>query len=264
MKELSAKPKKIPTAPKIKKVLMKSRKYAEMLGFELLSILQISFNFPFYHILAPMRNIEAPKGLFQVPKFCNPAYLWVQAWILLQACITTSALIIAMKQFFLSLILLFTTSIAFAQTEHVSKGNTNEGIGTLIPDFKFYDMENQPVTRLSLVANAPTIFFYFDPDCDHCQLIATMITEQKELFKGITLVLVSWAEVDAIKGFPGKYLPGFPGKLIVTKDKDYLVDKWFGDSVAPSIYVYNNQYKRTASFKDEVRPEILVKFARQQ
>lgn len=171
-----------------------------------------------------------------------------------------------MKQFLLAFALLLSTSFASAQTteQHVSKGNTNEGIGTLIPDFKFYDMDNKPVTRMSLVANQPTIFFYFDPDCDHCQLISTMINDQKALFKGITLVLISWAEVEAIKEFPGKYLPGFPGTLIVTKDKDYLVDKWFGDSVSPSIYVYNNKYLRTASFKDEVRPEILVKFAKQQ
>lgn len=171
-----------------------------------------------------------------------------------------------MKQFFLTFALLLTVSLSFAQTTqpHVSKGNTNEGIGTLIPDFKFYDMDNKPVTRLSLVANQPTIFFYFDPDCDHCQLISTMINEQKALFKGITLVLVSWAEVDAIKAFPEKYIPGFPGTLIVTKDTEYKIDKWFGYSETPSIYVYNNKYTRTASFKDEVRPEILVKFAKQQ
>lgn len=170
-----------------------------------------------------------------------------------------------MKQFFLSLLLMLTVSFAFAQTTpHVSKGNTNEGIGTLIPDFKFYDMNDKPVTRMSLVPNVPTIFFYFDPDCDHCQFIATNIMAHKELFKGITLVIVSWAEVDAIKAFPGKYLAGYPGTLLVTKDKDYKIDQWFGYSETPSLYVYNKVYKRTASFKDEVEAEILVKFARQE
>lgn len=171
-----------------------------------------------------------------------------------------------MKQFLLAFAFLLSMNFAFAQTteQHVSKGNTNEGIGTLIPDFKFMDMNNQPVTRMSLVANQPTLFFYFDPDCDHCQLIATMINDQKALFKGMTLVLVSWAEVEALKAFPEKYLPGFPGKLIVSKDTEFKIDKWFGYSETPSIYVYNNKYLRTASFKDEVRPEILVKFANQQ
>jgi peroxiredoxin len=169
-----------------------------------------------------------------------------------------------MNQFFLAILLLLSFSPAFAQPEHTSKGNTNEGIGTLIPDFKFYDMEGKPVTRLSLVANAPTIFFYFDPDCDHCQNIAKKITEQKDLFKGVTLVLVSWADAKAIRAFPGKHLPGFPGKLIVTKDNEYKIDKWFGYSATPSLYVYSDQYKRTASFKDEVAAEILVKFAKQQ
>ena len=170
---------------------------------------------------------------------------------------------IVMKNILLLLLLSICIGSATAQTP-TSKGNTNEGIGTLIPDFKFYGMDKQPVTRLSLVQNSPTIFFYFDPDCDHCQLISTMITEQKALFKGITLVLVSWADMDAIRAFPAKYLPGYPGTLIVTQDTEYKIDKWFGYSETPSLYVYNNQYKRTASFKDETRPEILVKFAHQQ
>ena len=173
-----------------------------------------------------------------------------------------------MKHVVLFFALFCAVIVAQAQTtqqpEHVSKGNTNEGIGTLIPDFRFYDMDNKPVTRLSLVPNVPTIFFYFDPDCDHCQLISTMITTHKELFKGMTLVLVSWAEVDAIKAFPAKYFVGYPGTLIVTKDTEYKIDKWFGYSETPSIYVYNKTYKRTASFKDEVEAEILVKFAKQQ
>jgi hypothetical protein len=172
-----------------------------------------------------------------------------------------------MKQLLLSLVLMLAVGFSFAQSAEQDKPkgqNTNEGIGTFVPDFKFYDMTDKPFTRLNLPYAHPTIFFYFDPDCDHCQLIATWINSQQELFKGITLVLVSWAEVDAIKEFPGKYLPAFTGDLFVTKDKEYQIDKWFGYSVTPSIYVYNNKGLRTASFKDETRPEILVKFAKQQ
>lgn len=169
-----------------------------------------------------------------------------------------------MKQFLLSFAFLLCFGMLFAQDQHTSKGNTNEGIGTLMPNFKFYDMSNKPVTPASLPLGAPAIFFYFDPDCDHCQLIATWITQQKALFKGITLVLVSWAEVEDIKAFPGKYLAGFPGNLFITKDSDYQIDKWFGYSETPSLYVYNARWKRTASFKDETKPEILVKFAKQQ
>jgi peroxiredoxin len=169
-----------------------------------------------------------------------------------------------MKHVFFILALLFSVTLASAQGEHVSKGNTNEGIGTAIPDFKFYDALGKPVTKASLAVGKPVIFFYFDPDCDHCQLISKSIVEQKSLFRGITFVLVSWAEVDAIKAFAPKYLAGYTYPMWITKDKDYMIDKWFGYSETPSLYVYNAKWKRTASFKDEVRPEILVKFAKQQ
>lgn len=176
-----------------------------------------------------------------------------------------------MKNIVLFFAFLLLTTVAFAQSaakttpeEHTGKGNTNEGIGLPIPDFKFYDALDKPVTKASLPVGKPVIFFYFDPDCDHCQLISKWIVEQKALFKGITFVLVSWAEVDAIKAFAPKYLAGYNNPMWITKDKEYMIDKWFGYSETPSIYVYNAKWKRTASFKDETRPEILVKFAKQQ
>jgi hypothetical protein len=70
--------------------------------------------------------------------------------------------------------------------------------------------------------------------------------------------------MEDLKAFPGKHLPGVTGDVYVTKDTQYKMDDWFGYSETPSIYVYNNKWVRTASFHEETKPEILVKFARQQ
>jgi cytochrome oxidase Cu insertion factor (SCO1/SenC/PrrC family) len=150
-----------------------------------------------------------------------------------------------------------------AQTT-VPKGNTQVGIGKPLPDFSFTDVNGQKITKASLPAGMPVIVFYFDPDCDHCQQEAAWITQYKEYFKGITFVWVSWGEMDQIKAFPAKHLPGVTGTMFFTKDTDFKFDTYFGYSEIPSIYVYNKSWVRTASFREETKPEFLVKFAWQQ
>jgi hypothetical protein len=154
-------------------------------------------------------------------------------------------------------------STALAQTT-VPKGNTNVGIGKPLPEFSFTDINGKKITKASLPAGMPVIVFYFDPDCDHCQQEAAWITQYKEYFKGITFVWVSWSEIEMIKEFPAKHLPGVGGPMFFTKDTEFKFDSYFGYSEIPSIYVYNKNWVRTGSFREETKPEILVKFAWQQ
>ncbi|MEM7035506.1 MAG: redoxin domain-containing protein [Bacteroidota bacterium] len=166
-----------------------------------------------------------------------------------------------MKKILLTFTLMLAVAFVYAQ-DH-PKGNTNVGIGLDFPEFAFEGTDGNWVTKNTLPANQPVIVFYFDPFCDHCQQEAEWITSQKELFKNITFLWVSWGEMADIKAFPGKYLPGVTGDIYFTRDTKFEFDNYFGYSEIPSIYVYNAKGKRTASFKSETKPEILVKFARQ-
>lgn len=169
-----------------------------------------------------------------------------------------------MKKVFLSILsLLLMVTWVSAQTA-LPKGNTGVGVGKPLPEFSFTDVSGKKVTKASLPVNQPVIVFYFDPDCDHCQAQSALITQYKEYFKGITFLWVSWAELEAIKAFPGKHLPGVTGNHFFTKDTEFKFDTYFGYSETPSIYVYNRNWIRTASFREETKPEILVKFAWQQ
>lgn len=146
---------------------------------------------------------------------------------------------------------------------HAQSTNTNVGIGDPLPDFKFEKTDGTWITKGDLPADQPVIVFYFDPFCDHCQKEAGWITENQDLFKGITLLWASWGEMKDIVEFPKKYLPGVGGDLYITRDTEFAFDNYFGYSEIPSVYVYNKEWARTASFNAETKPEILVKFARQ-
>lgn len=161
--------------------------------------------------------------------------------------------------FFLGMLLSFNLH---AQDEKKANVNTNEKIGEALTDFSFEIPTGKRLTKENLPADQPVIFFYFDPDCDHCNKQAAMLKEKPHLFEGVTLVWVSWAETHQLNiDFAKKYFMNMGTEVYVVKDVDYAIDTYFGYSEVPSIYVYNREWKRTASFKAETFPEILVKFA---
>ncbi|MCB9231737.1 MAG: hypothetical protein H6581_08740 [Bacteroidia bacterium] len=151
------------------------------------------------------------------------------------------------------------------QAHETPKAVTVEGDMAPLPAFAFANLDGTQLTPEALPQNMPVIFFYFDPDCEHCQQEAKWVAEaigpgeKGDKFTGISLVWVSWGEMDAIQNFKDTFFAGVKhDNLIFCKDTEYMIDEYFGYSEVPSIYVYNNKWLRTASFKNETHPTILI------
>ena len=154
------------------------------------------------------------------------------------------------------------TSIAQAH-EKKPNVNTEKDIGAALPQFAF-ELPDLSTLTPDVLKEQPVIVFYFDPDCDHCNKQAKMVSENADQFKGITMIWVSWAlTIEGNVNFFKKYFMDMPDKVYVARDTQFAFDSWFGYSEVPSIYVYNKDFKRTASFEAETDCELLVKFAKQ-
>ncbi len=155
-------------------------------------------------------------------------------------------------------------SFGFAQAhEKQPNVNTLKDIGADLPQFAFELPDGSTLTP-AVLPQQPVIVFYFDPDCDHCNKQAKMVSENPDLFKGITMIWVSWAmEIEYNVNFFKKYFMEMPNKVYMARDTQFSIDTWFGYSEVPSIYVYNKARKRTASFETETDCELLVKFAKE-
>lgn len=157
--------------------------------------------------------------------------------------------------------LLFSSTL-MAQEEKKKNVNTMEGVGTALPAFSFELPNGKQLTPEDLPKDQPVVVFYFDPDCDHCNEQARLISEKPHLFEGVTLIWVSWAENHDLNiAFGKKYFMELGTRLYMVRDTKYAIDTYFGYSEVPSIYVYNRKGLRTATFRTETFPEILVKFA---
>ncbi len=61
----------------------------------------------------------------------------------------------------------------------------------VIPDFKFFRLNNIPFTNKDVPKGKMTFFMFFDSDCDHCQHAIKSIGEQIQTFKKPIIFLIS-------------------------------------------------------------------------
>lgn len=102
-------------------------------------------------------------------------------------------------------------------------------------------------------------FFFFDPDCDHCQRAATYLNKQSDNYKGTAVYLVSVANVDKINQFITQYLPAFRNKENVTvlqDAKNEFITK-FQPIRYPGMFLYSSQ-KKLVDYEDNA--ESLFRF----
>lgn len=126
-----------------------------------------------------------------------------------------------------------------------------------LPDFEFTNAKNEKITPASLPQNQPVVIVYFDPYCETCELQATKINEKAASLTNVTFVFVSWSENEENDAFSKKYLSGLK-HLFVCKDDTYRLDTWFGYSEVPTIYVYNKNRQKTATFTTLVTVDELL------
>lgn len=127
-----------------------------------------------------------------------------------------------------------------------------------LPDFNFQAADGSTVSKTNLVNGKPLIVFYFDPSCDHCQAQAQTVKENAAKFGDVNMIWVSWSEHNENKAFYDQYLSKIKN-AIVCKDHNFRFDSWFGYSEVISIYCYNSNWEKTASFTKEQPVDVLLK-----
>ena len=120
-----------------------------------------------------------------------------------------------------------------------------------IPNFAFIKLDKSSFTNAKLVQNKMLFFFFFDPDCDHCQRAATYLNKQYENYKSIAIYLVSVANTEKINEFINQYLPAFSREQNVTvlQDANNEFISKFQPIRYPGMFLYSSQ-KKLVDYED--------------
>lgn len=129
----------------------------------------------------------------------------------------------------------------------------------IIPEFKFFRMDQTIFTDQDLVKGKKIFFVFFDPECDHCQRAMGIIGAKYNYFKNAAIYLVSIDSPDKINRFMNSYGQQLKGKknILILQDKLNQFIVKFKPKKYPSMFLYSAQ-KKLMDYEDE--PEAIDKF----
>lgn len=146
----------------------------------------------------------------------------------------------------------------------VSKINHKKQVAENIkkmPAFSYVTLENKIFTQKSLVQSTPTLFIYFNSECDFCNHEAEMVQQNIEQLKDIQVVFISYEPVEKIKQFASKFNLLHHDNISFLSDSKITFATTFDVKSMPCLVLYNKENNLIEKIKGQVKIEtVLEKF----
>ena len=114
-----------------------------------------------------------------------------------------------------------------------------------LPNFELNTLTGERFTKddFNLLKKESSIFIYFKTECPTCQEDVYHLSQNLDLLKDITLVLVASESIEEIQGFAENY--GLENELnfIFLQDKSRAFSNRFQVKKVPTLFAYNSNNK---------------------
>ena len=155
--------------------------------------------------------------------------------------------------------------LAFMGYKVVSKINHKKQVAENIkkmPAFSYVTLENKIFTQKSLVQSTPTLFIYFNSECDFCNHEAEMVRQNLEQLKDIQVVFISYEPVEKIKQFATKFNLLHHDNIHFLSDSKITFATTFDVKSMPCLVLYDKDNSLIEKIKGQVKIEtVLEKFS---
>ncbi|WP_338870398.1 hypothetical protein WBJ53_22675 [Spirosoma sp. SC4-14] len=138
------------------------------------------------------------------------------------------------------------------------KQKTADRIQTL-PTFTAYGLDSS-VIHTAQLANRPTVFIYFDPDCEHCQREAEELHKRASLLNNAAIILLSSAPLTILKTFAQTYQLGKLTNVQVAHIDRKSAYETFGFTSIPDILIYRSNGSLAKHFQGETSIEAIARY----
>jgi peroxiredoxin len=167
-----------------------------------------------------------------------------------------------MKKILKIVIPLFVLSLlAFMGYKVVSKINHKKQVAENIkrmPAFSYVTLENKVFTQKNLVQNKPTLFIYFNSECDFCNHEAEMVQQNMEQLKAIQVVFISYEPVEKIKQFATKFNLLHHANISFLSDSKISFASTFDVKSMPCLVLYDKENNLIEKIKGQVKIETVL------
>ena len=160
--------------------------------------------------------------------------------------------------------LLVISLLAFMGYKVVSKINHKKQVAENIkklPTFSYVTLENKIFTQKSLAQSTPTLFIYFNSECDFCNHEAEMVQQNIEQLKAIQVVFISYEPIEKIKQFATKFKLLNHANISFLSDSKITFATTFDVKSMPCLVLYDKDNNLIEKIKGQVKIEtVLEKF----
>lgn len=129
----------------------------------------------------------------------------------------------------------------------------------VIPKFEYQNITGGVFTNESLKKGIPTIFIYYNSECEFCNEEAQMIKQNIEKLSGLQLIFISFEERKIIKSFATKYRLSTYGNIHFLCDTKITFANTFDVKSLPCIVLYDKKGRLVEKIKGQVKVETVLK-----
>ncbi|MFY8069659.1 MAG: TlpA family protein disulfide reductase [Flavobacterium sp.] len=138
------------------------------------------------------------------------------------------------------------------------KKEVAENIKT-IPKFSYQNIYGGVFSNQNLKKDTPTLFIYFNSECEFCNEEAQMIKENITKFKHVQLVFISFEKQELIKAFAAKYQLTTYDNITFLSDTKVSFATTFDVKSLPCLVLYDKNQKLIEKIKGQTKAETLIK-----
>jgi cytochrome oxidase Cu insertion factor (SCO1/SenC/PrrC family) len=119
-----------------------------------------------------------------------------------------------------------------------------------IPSFSITKVpDSSNLTQNQLKKKKPLVFFFFNPDCDHCHQETKNLIAKIDQLKDVQILMISILDFNSIKKFYKEYkIANYPN-ITMARETTYNLPGFFSIHSIPDVYVYDKQGKFLKTFK---------------
>lgn len=137
---------------------------------------------------------------------------------------------------------------------------STETQGQAIPQFNILRTNNKVFNSINLPKNRPVIIIYFDPDCEHCQILMNNFFRKIASFKAAEIVLATFKPVSELVAFEKKYGTGKYANIIVgTEGTVFYLRMFYKITTLPFTALYDKKGNLNYAYKKDTSVEDLIK-----
>lgn len=128
-----------------------------------------------------------------------------------------------------------------------------------VPDFEFLSTNGEKFTQASIDVNTPTLFVFFNSECDFCRYEAQDISENIEELKDIEILFISTESTIEITSFSEEFNLNQQQNIHFLHDSTSALYNLFDLTSYPSILIYNKNKNLLKRHKGQLNVQAILR-----